>query len=311
MFEVSFGLDDEVDVKLEVDSPSVESLLQGWGSALGLDIAPNHTGVFVWDGVQCKTYGFKLDDSISQDDVFYDAKVRRFFKDKYLELFKGMHFEYVCIEGCYGGENYDTVKQLLNINTVFDELVLDGSITCDNFLRVKPSQWLAGLSRVVQMKGGYSTKYKTQEILKKLGFKFALDGEGKTKKFLEEIFYEDICDATGIVVGLRMLEKLDIPVKKSSSIGMSQIEVHYLQDLTDMYSLHGGFAYDICNYEVSINKRTIEKEIKRLVNEDGSQIYYLKLETTKLGDFGIKRGFSFYNQGFGWLVFYHKGLIKR
>ena len=80
MFEVSFGLDEEEDKKVEVGTPTVEGLLRGWGSALGLDIAPNHTGVFMWDGVGCKTYGFKVDESISKDDVFYDARVRKFFK---------------------------------------------------------------------------------------------------------------------------------------------------------------------------------------------------------------------------------------
>lgn len=309
MFEVSFGLDEE-DKKVEVGTPTVEGLLRGWGSALGLDIAPNHTGVFVWDGVECKTYGFKLDESISKDDVFYDAKVRKFFKTKYLELFEGMHFDYICVEGCYGGDNYDTVTQLLNVNTVIDELVLEGTLSCNTFYRVKPSQWLSGLSKVTNMKGGYSTKYKTQEILKKLGFQFALDGVGKSEKYLKEIFYEDICDATGLVLGMRMLEKLNIPTKKTSSVGMSQIEVHYLENLEDMYSLHNGFAYDVCTYEVSLNKRTLEKEIKRLVSEDASQIYYVKLETSKLGDFGIKRGYPFYSQGFGWLVFYFRDLSK-
>lgn len=310
MFDNSFGLEDSEDILMSVYTPTVEGLLQGWSSALGLDIAPNHTGVFVWDGSKVSTYGFKIPEDLSQDDVFYDAKVRKFFREKYKELFEGMHFEYICVEGCYGGENYDTVKQLLNINTLIDELVLDGVITCSNFYRVKPSQWLSGLSKVISMKGGYSTKYKTQEILKRVGFQFALDGVGKSAKYLKDIFYEDICDAAGIVIGLRMLEKLDVPLKKSSSVAMSQIEIHFLENFDDIYGLHGGFAHDVCTYDVSINKRILEKEIKRLVSEDASQVYYTRLETTSLGDFGVKRGYNFYQQGFGWLVFFHKSLSK-
>ena len=309
MFDVSFGLED-VSTSVDISSPTVEGILSGWGTALGLDVAPNHTGVFIWDGKGWSTHGFKLDDSISDCDVFYDAKVRRYFKDMYLSLFGGKRFDHICIEGCYGGDNYDTVKQLLNINTVIDDLILDGAVSCDDFCRVKPSTWLSGLSKVVHLKGGYSTKYKTQEILKQLGYEFALEGLGLSSSKLKDIFYEDICDATGIVLGVRMLQKLNLPVKKSSSVGLSQIEIHYLENLDDMYSLHGGFVHNVCTYDVSINKRTIEKEIKRLVNEDSSQVYYLRLETSKLGDFGIKRGYKFYPQGFGWLVFYHKNLCK-
>lgn len=310
MFDVSCGLEDTNENIISVDTPTVESVLSGWGTSLGLDIAPNHTGIFLWDddGKTWHTYGFKIGDAVDKDDVYYDAKVRRFFYNKYEELFKGMHFSHICVEGCYGGENYETVKQLLNINTIIDELVLDGKITCDNLYRVKPAEWLSGLSMLGHIKGGYSTKYKTQEILKQLGHEFALSGVDKPQKYLEEIFYEDICDATGLVLGLRMLEKAEIPVNKPSGFGLQQIEVYYLSDYNEIYELHGGFAFNVCVCESVINKRQLEKEIKRVVNDDASQVYCVRMQNSELGTFGIKRGFEYFNQGYGWLVFYYKGL---
>lgn len=310
MFDISCGLDNTNENIVSVDTPTIESVLSGWGTSLGLDIAPNHTGIFLWDDDKktWHTYGFKVGDDISQDDVYYDAKVRRFFYSKYEELFRGIHFSHICVEGCYGGDNYETVKQLLNINTVIDELVLDGKIGCDNLYRVKPSKWLSGLSMLSSMKGGYSTKYKTQEILKQIGYEFALSGVDKPQKYLKDIFYEDICDATGLVLGLRMLEKAEISVNKSREIGLSKIEVHYLSDYDEIYELYGGFAHNVCVHESVINKRTIEKEIKRLVNDDASQVYCVRLQNSDLGSFGIKRDFEYFNQGYGWLVFYYKGL---
>ena len=308
MFDVSFGLDDEQDVSSVVGTPSVELLLRGTGNWLGLDLAPGHTGVFIWNDAEDRyiTYGFKVPDDLPKDDYYY-ARVRRFFNEKFKYLFEGMHFSRVCVEDVYGGENYDTFCQLFNINTVIDDLILDGVITCDKLYRVKPSTWMSGLSKVVQTKGGFKSKYRTQHILKSIGYKFALDGEGKSAGWLADTFYEDICDATGLVIGLRALEKHDVPIKKQSSVRLSQIEVVFLESYDDIFNFRGGFANNYVVDDVEINKRVIESEIKRLVNEDSGMIYCTNLTNAELGVFGIKRGFHVSCES-GWLVFYSKEL---
>lgn len=304
--------DDNVVIS-KVEKPTVASVLSGWGSCIGLDIAPNHTGVFTWDDnkKEYTTYGFKLDDSIMPTDVMYDAKARLFFKKWYREHFSGMHFSHVCVEDTYGGENYETSHQLINLNSVFDELLLEGIITYDEVVRVKPTTWMRGCNAIYHIKGGYSSKFKTQAILKYLGFEFFLQNDNLSGEGKKSIFFEDICDACGICLGIRMLQKQDIKTEKSRSVALSQVEVYFFENVDDMNELHGGFALDVCTYEVILNKSCIEKEIKRLVSEDANQIYYTKLENKYLGRYGIKQGFQYFNQGYGWLVFFHKSLAKQ
>ena len=169
---------------------------------------------------------------------------------------------------------------------------------------------MTGLKTLHYMKGGYSSKFKTQEILKQLGYSFALENAELSNQGKLDIFYEDICDATGICLGIRMLQKQNIKVKKPRPVALSQVEVYYLEKLEDMNKLHGGFAFDVCTYEVMLNTSVIEKEIRRLVSGDSNQLYYTVLDTKCLGNFGLIRGFKYYSQGYGWLVFFHKDLAK-
>lgn len=312
MFDCSMGLSNVEESLNLIEKPTVQSILKGWGSAIGLDIAPQHTGIFIWDDKSetFTTYGFKLDASIVDTDPMYDAKVRLFFKKWYKEHFSGMHFDHVCVEGVYGGENYDTSHQLINLNSVFDELLLEGDITYSEIIRVKPTVWLMGCKAIYQMKGGYSSKFKIQSILEYLGYEFLLQNNSLAAEKKKSIFFEDICDATGIVLGIRMLQKQDINVAKSRPVALSQIEVYYFENLEEMNQLHRGFALDVCTYEVVLNKSLLEKEIKRLVSEDSNQLYYTRLENRFLGEFGIRSNFQFFQQGYGWLVFFHKALAR-
>lgn len=308
MFDVSFGLVGKEESCPLIEKPTIEGILSKWDSALGLDIAPNHTGISIWRDGKLSVYGFCIDESLSVDDVFYYAKVRRFFRSKFNEFFGGMTFQHICVEGCYGGENYTTVKALLNINDVVDDMILDGEVFCENFSRVPETKWMSGCTKITKVVAGLNSKVKIQKILKELGFEFYLENCDKTEKYKKEIFFEDICDAVGITLGVCMLQKLNIPLRSSRSVALSSIKTHYVPYFDDIYKLDKGLAHDVCIYEVIMNTSTIESEIKRLVSEDTDQMYVVRLNTTELGNWGIKRGFKFYPSGDGWLVFYHKDL---
>ena len=55
----------------------------------------------------------------------------------------------------------------------------------------------------------------------------------------------------------------------------------------------------------------IEGALLTLVEKHPTKVISILVDTSKLGVFGVKNGFTFYEQGYGYLVFYNKRTLKR
>ena len=122
-------------------------------------ISKRHTGVSIWDKStnSITTYGFKLDDYKS-DDYFAEYKMRREFKSKLKEIVQDKYFEYCVIEDVYAGENFDTVRKLLALQTVIDELIFDGVVKIEHFYRWKEPEWMRNVRALYKHKGKLKAK---------------------------------------------------------------------------------------------------------------------------------------------------------
>ena len=290
---------------------TVKSVLSQIPSGVGLDVAKNHTGVCVWNGTDIEVYGFDLPEYDSTDPMS-EAKMRRHLRAKLTDCLGSRFFEYLVIEDVYGGENFDTVRKLIALNTVIDDLILDGVVQVNNFYRHAESVWMKGLRLLYKAGNKLSPKYEVQEVLNYLEFDFYLKNKDLTPAELKSIFFEDICDATGMLLGLvaDKFVKRDTEEKASvKRVTLSSIKLMYLESDDEVYSIP---RLENCDFMyATLNFNSIERSIVSLANQYPHSVVICPLPSSKLGVFGIKNGFTFYDGDSGVLVFYNKkGLLS-
>lgn len=291
---------------------TIQGILSVFKSGIGLDIAKNHTGVCLWRDGKVETTGFYVDMDYDKTSYMAEAKMRLQFKKQLAELLSGYNWEVCVIEDVYGGANFDTTRKLLALNCVIDELALEGIVQIDNLYRLKEAEWMKSLRTVYSLGTRLNPKYECQAILEFLEFPFYLENASKSEAEKKRIFFEDRCDATGQLLALAIkLSSIDGSTK-SSSVKMSGLYFEFLEDEDDMYwsedSVLRNAPVTVVDFPESGN---IEESILEMVEENKDTVLMMKVSTDKLGTFGIVNGFKFYEQGYGFLVCYEKGLRKQ
>lgn len=295
-----------IEVGSQISKPTVLSILGTIPSGIGLDIAKNHTGIVVWDGKSVETYGFSIQEYDKQD-YFAEYKMRREFKDRLARVVTGKQFAYCIVEDVYMGENFDTVRKLLALNTVMDELIFDGVCGVGNFVRWTESKWLSNLRRLYKPHGKLKSKVETQEILRYLGFDFLLQHEGDSPAGKLGIYYEDICDAMGMLLGVVAQLSMENTLDKAVKYRFSDVKMVYLHDtLNARLTCRDSRVSEEAFTEVVLNSHALEKDILRQAVAHPGDVLCAELPAGKLGSFGVRRKFKFYEDGSGYLFFYLK-----
>lgn len=288
-----------------IEKPTVISLLKTIPSGIGLDIAKNHTGIFIWNGETTEEYGFELE-PYDKTDYFAEYKMRRDFKNKLLEIVKERHFEYCIVEDVYGGDNFDTVRKLLAINNVMDELIFEHSCTVGNFVRWSETKWASMTRQIYKQKGKLKSKIETQGILEYLEYDFYLKNKDLSNADKKKIFFEDICDACAMLLGVVIQKNLEISLVKQTSLKLSDIKMVYIEDLLDTYNHRDIRIREEGYIAVDLNTRNLEKSIVDSVKAHPNDVLCAFVPVDKLGVFGIKHKFTFYESGEGYILFYKR-----
>ena len=299
-------------IEAQVDSGfgrvTVIDILKTVPSGIGLDISKNHTGVCIWDGNEIRTYGFKLN-AYDKSDYHAEYRMRLDFKNRLSEIIKGRHFELCIVEDIFGGDNFDTIRKLAALNTVIDELIFEHSITVGEFVRWNKSQWASLLRSICRVGVGLNSKYETQLTLETLDFDFVLKNKDLTQNEKEEIFYEDICDATGMLLSYAGTKMNNIDTKKKVSAKISDIKVYFFEDEFSLGDCKDEVVSTYPTTEVKVNPRGIEKSLIANANKHPNELMIASMRGDQLGLFGIKRKLKLYEEGV--LVFYNKKTIDK
>jgi hypothetical protein len=288
-----------------IEKPTVENLVKILNSAIGLDISKNHTGIVIYDGETIKDYGFELTDQ-DKADVHAEYKMRQEFKTKLKEIIKDKHFEYTVVEDVYGGENFDTVRKLLALQTVIDELLFEGIFTTDNFKRWLQPQWAAKARQIYKQTGKLKSKFETQGLLEYLEWDFYIKNKDLSNADKRKIFFEDKCDAMGMIIAAVSDKSFTSDTTQTTSIKMSDIKMVYLEDKNDLSSVRDKRIKEEEFTEVELNYRLLEKSILASVTSNPNDVLVAELPVNKLGHFGLKKKFKFYESGQGYLIFYNR-----
>lgn len=302
-----------------VEKVNIYDIMKYIKSGIAIDAAPQHTGIVIWDGDELKEYYFKLSEPDRKSN-FWEYKLRREFKQKLTEIVKGKSFEVCIIEDIYGGENYITLRELAEINTVVDELIFDGVFFIEEFYRWKPSEFLAKCRRLYKQRGSLKSKIELQGILEYLDYPYYMKNKDLPQTLSEsrktgrptkkDICFEDVCDACGMLLAIATTKFLNISVEKSSAIKLSDIKMEYLErvELVDFSSDRR------INSELwivaELDFRHIKESIINLVRQYPNDLICVELPVNKLGVFGIEQNFNFYDSGEGYLFFYKRSSKK-
>lgn len=288
-----------------IAKPTLVSMLKTIPSGLALDVAKNHTGVVHWDGQTVHRDGFAIDE-YDKADPFAEYKMRRQFKSKLSEIVSGLSVQYCVIEDVFGGENFDTVRKLLALQTVIDELIFEHVLFVDKFFRWNEPKWSALTRTIYKQRGKLRSKVETQGILEYLEDEFVLAHKGDSEKAKRDLFYEDICDATGILLAVVASEIMQINVVRSSGLKLSQVKMYYVEDLIDTYSHKDRRVREEGFISVELDYRNLEKSITAQASLHPDDVMCALLPSSKLGVFGVQQKFTFYDSDESYLLFYNK-----
>ena len=261
---------DEPDSILVFETVSEENLVPKIGNFLGLDISQNSSGICLYKNG--KKYVYNSSVVYDPNNPHAEAYMRYQLKQDLLEVIGDTELDLIVIEDVFEGYNAEVVRKLYALNTAIDDLILEGKVTCKEFVRVSNGTWKSWLS-VVDTKGiykGYKDKEKVRGILGILGV--SEEGDG----------YQDRLDATGMLLGYFLRGKNEKPIVKS------KVRVSF-NDLEFMYELDA----DLISSEAFADREDIgimripdtifsKKKILEYVNENYFYVY-ITSEPVRLG----------------------------
>lgn len=171
------------------ESITYHDLIPKTGYHLGLDLSKLSTGITVISNGDFKSYNFTLTE-VPKEERFEELLYRRQLYDFLKNSFEGYHFKTIVVEDVHSGENPKVTRMLYSLNTVIDELVYDGYIGCDNFIRANNKSWKSWLWSIEPQVGkGLEDKGRIEAVLRYLG----VSDEGKG--------YQDRLDSLGMLIG--------------------------------------------------------------------------------------------------------------
>jgi hypothetical protein len=288
-----------------IEKPNMLNLLKTLPSAIAFDIAKDHTGIAIWNGESIEQYGFLLE-SFNENDVHGYYRMRLELKNKIKDIVKDRHFEYCMVEDLFGGPNFTTLRMLCELQTVPDELLFEGVFTTNTFFRWKEPEWSSLARKIYKHANKLQAKYETQMLLEYLEYDFVLNNKDKRPGELKDMFYEDICDASAMLIAIVAAVNFKVDKTKSSSHKMSDLKLNYVEDFDEIEFLRD--KDKLLNYEiVEIDTKNIEASIIAHINSQPDKVFCASLPPKKLGVFGLKHKFEFYESNQGYLFFYVKG----
>lgn len=187
----------------EFSSDKVIEIFNNFDCAIGLDVSRRSTGLVILDSCRLEKYQIITDARYSKSDAFWEAKMKAEFKGYLTEILKDRVFDVAVVENTINGINAITNKELILLNSIFDDLVLEG--VCDvkknGMYRPNSSSWRKELSKLYEVGACDNKKEYTEQILLGLGYRYAEENKDSSKSAKAKMGYYDILDATGMMLG--------------------------------------------------------------------------------------------------------------
>ena len=271
----------------EIKAVSVDDFIGKYvDRALSLDVSKTSTGLTIFENGRTKPYCLKLetDDNTAKYPV----------GERMLELREAIvdivgentHFDLICVEEAILGVNAKVSGVAYALNFVIDMLILDGIITCDNFMRINNKSWKAIMRKhtgVIPLKSG-SDKDKKDIINYFQALNYSMGYQVNSFKSWSAYMksgIQDMLDSVGVMYG--SVEKVfREPNRSTKKVRKTQKVFDNLED-----------AVKYAKFRIKEVSITPEKllpwfdDLKFVTDESTSYI----VKTDSLGRFGIVKGY--------------------
>lgn len=234
--------------------------LWGNGTYLGLDISESSTGLCLYENGTRFTSSFQVGyDSRSK---FSECLARRSLKKELLSYIRGRHFDVIVVEDVFQGINPKTTRLLYALNTAIDELILDGLVYCEDFVRVDNKTWKSWLFSLDVKKKykGLNDKVRIQKCLEEVG----ITEKGKGA--------QDRLDATGMVLGYLLQGVQSDNCSKKEPVNVSFSDLYYAYD-TETCFIYDEVGEPRPEIVFIDEERFTKKRILKYISEDPSKLY--------------------------------------
>lgn len=162
-------------------------------SYVGLDLSLHSSGMsyVAGDTVYAETYDSTK--GLDKDDPLYDGKIRERLRSVLLDFVNRYSPEYVVIEDVFNGHTPKIYRQLMNINSIIDELILKGEVNA-TLVRVDNRRWKSWLSSLIPRE---DIKF----MKDKIKIETCLAEYGLTRNDVDHKGYQDELDSIGMAIG--------------------------------------------------------------------------------------------------------------
>lgn len=264
---------------------------------ISLDISVNSTGWIKWlDGkLSMGIYHIK-----SSSDIDRKYEFKNFLKS----LFGDSVFKYCFVEDVYGGANFTTVKSLLQLNTLVDDLRYEKSINVEEIKREGNGVWKKHLKSICNYESvihGESDKDMIVGCLNQLDFnKEVIDSYLSDK--ISAKSYQDVYDALGLALGVikrdiinvrsnvKAVKKVKSDIRRGYILSQYEDEFDVLDEANEI-----AFKYnkEIKSIDLTNKARDLTYNFKKVVEEYGDELLYVvKIETCKIGALALDKNFD-------------------
>lgn len=247
------------------ESITYRDLLPKEGYHLGLDLSKNSTGITVIRNGEFESHNFTLKE-VPKEERFRELIYRRQLYNYLKESYEGCRFKTIVVEDVHAGVDPQVTRMLYSLNTVIDELVYDGYIDCDNFIRANNKSWKSWLWSIEPQVGrGLDDKGRIEALLKYLG----VSDQGKG--------YQDRLDSLGMLIGYffkNEVQKEDLNLL--TKVRWSDVYYGVVDDLEDIKNLPSPYN-QLPVVEVNSGTKELTKDyIKYLVASNKDSIVAIK-----------------------------------
>lgn len=265
------------------------------GRYLGLDISKSSTGIALVEDGEISTANLNL--HVDFENPHHEALMRRQLRSGLLDTLSDTekHFTSVIIEDVYASEFANTVRMLFALNTVIDDLILDGLITTDEFYRIQNGVWKRWLA--LSDPSGWTSSYNDKTRIRMLLEGLDYFDEGPKRGL------QDRLDAFGMLVGFFLQgllgeEDLTALTDKRSIVPLSNINFEYASNLEDLKVLPS-WQGTVTEYDARVSQMGVRKAVT--IAPTGT--LFVTKKRVNLGNLGTKVGLDVLPFG-GFLAFW-------
>lgn len=260
---------------LDFKKPNYMDFLCMVGDFISLDISITGTG-WVKKSNNVITYG--VNGLKSEEELDRRREFRKFL----IELAGDSHYDFIVIEDVIGGNNFNTTKGLIQLNSIADDLIADGILNIDTIKREDNNTWKMYLKKIVNY----------EPVIKKEDPKTSIRNCMNILEFTTNV--QDIYDAMGMVVAI-IYRDIVLNNKRVSKKPLKyDLKTGYLiKQYTNLdLALKGSEKLKQTKYNREIeqyvwleSKRDVLYLFKQLIKEQqrDDKIYIIHLKSNKLG----------------------------